>query len=40
MTLKEIKKVLKDTGIEYYVKESKDGFAKIYVLYNEEQSND
>ena len=40
MTLPEITKTLRDAGIEYYVKKSKDGVAKIHVLYNEEPSND
>ena len=36
MTLKQIKKILKDNGIEYFVKKENDGVAKIHVLYDKE----
>lgn len=37
MTLSELRKILRDNGVEYYIKKEKGNIAKIHVLIEEEE---
>ena len=38
MTINQIRKLLRDAGVEYYVKKEKGCIAKIHVLVEEEEN--
>lgn len=38
MTINEIRKLLRDAGVEYYIKKEKGCIAKIHVLVKEEEN--
>ena len=37
MTLTELRKILRENGVEYYIKKEKGNIAKIHVLIEEEE---
>jgi len=37
MTINEIRKILREAGVEYYIKKEKGCIAKIHVLVEEEE---
>ena len=38
MTINEIRKILREAGVEYYIKKEKGCIAKIHVLVEEEKN--
>lgn len=38
MTLIELRKILRDNGVEYYIKKEKGNIAKIHVLVEEKEN--
>ena len=38
MTISELRKILRDNGVEYFIKKEKDNIVKVHVLVEEEDN--